>query len=101
MSKVISFINNFKSLHPSAIEECFSYGNCYWFAKILADRFGGIIYYDEVDNHFITKIKDTFYDIMGECTIDSSCTYPWSKYILIEPLNASRVYKYCILKESE
>lgn len=99
MNEVISFINNFKNLNTSIIEDCFSYGNCYWFAKILIDRFGGTLYYDEINNHFFTKIKNTFYDIKGAYIPGSVGIYSWSEYILIEPLNASRIYKNCILKE--
>ena len=42
-------------------------GNCYYFAKILQDRFPeGEIYYDVVWGHFVYKIEGRFYDWTGE-----------------------------------
>ena len=40
-------------------------GNCYYFAIILRDRFDGEIYYDVINGHFLTLIKDKLYDYSG------------------------------------
>ena len=39
--------------------------NCYYFAIILKDRFNGEIYYDVINGHFLTLIKDKLYDYSG------------------------------------
>ena len=36
-------------------------GNCWWFAEILCVRFRGEIWYNPVDNHFVTKIGRHWY----------------------------------------
>lgn len=42
-------------------------GNCYWFAKILSDRFDLPIYYDQVEGHFMVMDYDfNFYDWTGK-----------------------------------
>lgn len=40
-------------------------GNCYYFAIILRERFDGEIYYDVINGHFLTLIKDKLYDYSG------------------------------------
>ena len=66
------------------VEKVFTNGCCYWFAKILADRFeqyNPTIVYDAVSNHFATKIGDKVYDITGDVT-DACETYweDWASY---------------------
>lgn len=39
MNEVEKFIRKFKFLAPSAAEELFLYGDCYYFAIILKERF--------------------------------------------------------------
>ena len=100
MDQVIEFINNFKKgFDKKAIEDCFSFGNCYWFAKILQLRFGGNIYYSPVENHFITRINYNNYDINGEYR-PTEFFYEWDNYQRIEPLDSARVIRDCINKES-
>ena len=41
-------------------------GNCFYFALILSYRFGGKIYYDPVDGHFLTEIDNEFFDYNGK-----------------------------------
>lgn len=60
---VKDFIIDFKEMHPKEIEDVFLHGYYYWFAKILELRFEGTIYYLPIDNHFITKIDNNFYNI--------------------------------------
>ena len=42
-------------------------GNCYWFAKILAERFGMQIYYLPIVGHFVAGFDSDgkFYDYNG------------------------------------
>ena len=66
---VLEFINRrFK-------KDCdFKSGNCYYFAIILCERFkeyNPVIYYDSLEGHFITEIKDIFYDCTGKLEFNS------------------------------
>ena len=48
-------------------------GNCYWFAKILSDRFDLPIYYDQIKGHFMVKDYDNnFYDWTGKITLENN-----------------------------
>ena len=97
---IINFINNFKKMHPTEIEDVFSNGYCYWFATILSERFfKGEIYYLPIANHFITKIDNEFYDISGVYTLNE-IPYKWDTYPEFDYLDYVRVVKYCILKEN-
>ena len=96
--KVLNFFEDFKKEDVNALENTFSYGYCYWFAFILMNRFNGELYYLPIENHFITKINNSFYDIKGLQSAPST-SYKWEDYKLMEPLDASRVEKYCIRKE--
>lgn len=41
-------------------------GNCYYMALIIKDRFpDSKIFYDVIDGHFCTKVKDIYYDWNG------------------------------------
>ena len=96
---VIKFINDFKKIHPTEIEDVFSNGYCYWFAKILSERFyNSKIYYLPIANHFITKIDNEYYDITGVYILNEK-PYEWNKYQEFDYLDYKRVVKYCILKE--
>lgn len=64
--EVEQFIKLFKGEHPKIIEELFSKDNSYWFARILEEKFGGVVYYLPGLKHFITGIDHTYYDIEGE-----------------------------------
>lgn len=51
------------------VVDCFSNGMCYHFMTILRKRFGPFCttpMYDEVMNHFATKIDDRIYDITND-----------------------------------
>lgn len=97
---VKDFIIDFKEMHPKEIEDVFLHGYCYWFAKILELRFEGTIYYLPIDNHFITKIGNNFYDIRGKLNGNqfNPCVN-WEEYQLIDELEVSRIYRDCIRKE--
>lgn len=99
-NQVLDFINSFKEKHPLEIEDVFSNGYCYWFAKILDERFmpKSQIYYLPIRNHFITKIEDKFYDITGEIIPDEE-PYEWTTYKIFDCLEYERIRRDCILKE--
>lgn len=98
---ILEFINNFKRLHPQEIEDCFLCGNCYWFAQILQLRFGGQICYLPIENHFLAKIGERYYDISGEITEFSEKVYLWEEYMWQDELETQRIIKYCILQYGE
>lgn len=101
---VENFINNFKSTYKEEIEDLFSNGYCYYFAKILDDRFyqGGSIMYIPIHNHFCYCIYGTLYDIKGAITDESiiKLAEPWDQYKKHDPLESKRIYRDCILKVS-
>lgn len=94
--KVIQFINNFKGLHRAEIEDTFLHGNCYYFAKILKDRFRGKICYLPIENHFIACINGQFYDIRGKLDYIDEKIYDWSTYKNFDESDYKRVIKNCI-----
>ena len=61
---ILQFIKKFSDFGPQVVD-CFTKGNCYWFARILAIEFMGIIYYDPIVGHFATMIDGVLYDITG------------------------------------
>lgn len=88
-----------KRFHCSEdVTEVFTDGCCYWFAKILYDRFnlyyGATIMYDEVANHFGTKINGCVYDITGDVTFKYEWK-PWSD--VDDALHRSRIIRDCIM----
>lgn len=70
-------------------------GNCYFFALILHDVFGGEIYYDVVNGHFVTKIKNKFYDWTGEVT-DAEVLVKWDKFDKYDKAQKERIIRDCI-----
>lgn len=98
MSSPINFINVFKAYHEREVYDTFMYGCCYWFAIILKERFNGQIYYLPIENHFITKIENDFYDISGKVILTETPIL-WSEFQQFDPAAAARIEHYCILKE--
>lgn len=96
--RVLNFINSFSKFGESVID-CFTCGNCYWFAVILNNRFpNGHIMYDVVANHFGYEIDWQVYDITGNVTHD----YNWKWWDMLQlsydPLVLERIYRDCINK---
>ncbi len=71
-------------------------GNCYYFALILQDRFNGEIFYDVIFGHFITKIKDKFYDYTGEVDLKDRKLIKWKYFGEYDYLQKMRIIKDCI-----
>lgn len=92
-------VENFlKRFHLSEnVDEVFTCGCCYWFAAVLFGRFirdGATIMYDEVANHFGTRIKGKVYDITGDVT-NKYKWVPWES-ITDSSLRAS-IVRDCIM----
>ena len=97
MNEVLKFINKFNRWDQ--VIECFTNGNCYWFAYILVGRFpSGTIVYDEIENHFGCLIDDKVYDITGDVTKCYNWE-TWQEVYLRDPLHGKRILRDCILKE--
>lgn len=93
-----SVANFLKRFHLSKdVDTVFTEGCCYWFAKILHDRYMHTrsveIMYDEVINHFGTKIDGRVYDITGDVT-DSYTWKPWSE--VTDTLLRERIIRDCV-----
>ena len=95
----MDFIIKFKGKYAQALEDTFLFGYCYYFAKMLEERFNGEIYYLPIANHFITKIDNFFYDIKGLIISMEEKPYSWKDYQCLDELEVTRIKKYCILKE--
>ena len=94
MNEVTYFISKF-----SSAKDLFLYGLCYWFSIILHERFGGMIFYLPISNHFITWIDGSFYDASGD--ISDSLPEPpvlWETYAASDPAHAENIRRDCILK---
>lgn len=100
--KVLSFISRFTNDgRYKEVIEVFTCGACYWFAKILYERFklfsgDAEIVYDPIINHFGCRIGDAVYDITGDCTEQ----YNWSEWPMFKDWNwERRIVRDCILFE--
>ncbi len=93
-NEVSNFILRF---HVSKdIDEVFTTGCCFWYAKILEKRFidkHPVIMYDEIEGHFGTKIEETVFDITGDVTNK----YKWTAWDKVDPIRRSRITKDCIM----
>lgn len=101
MDEVIEFI---KRRFPT--DSNWLSGNCYYFAKILQERFGGELYYDLVDGHFLLMLNGRYYDWSGlrrreRCMDDFSRpvsnVVKWEGYEKIDPLHYNRIVRDVIM----
>lgn len=103
MNDVELFIDRFKFSKESSVrkslEYAFTSGNCYYFALILKERFGGQIYYLPIANHFICKIENEYYDITGKASMNESPIL-WTEYMTYDKIASSRIIRDCINFES-
>lgn len=100
MNEVLTFIKRFQN---EGTVKTFTEGCCYWFAKILDERFNSFeyesgIWYNGIDNHFATLIGTHLYDITGDLgdIKDLSGWNNWTYYMYIDELETERIFKYCI-----
>lgn len=93
-TKIIDFITHFSNFGTEVID-CFTKGNCYWFARILQERFSGTIMYNPVDGHFATEIDGDLYDITGRIDKVSG---PWEIFDLfhMDNLQFLRIFRQCV-----
>lgn len=95
MNDIDNFLSRF---HVSQdVNEVFTRGCCYWFAAILFGRFirdGAAIMYDEVANHFGTKINGKVYDITGDVTAQYDWV-PWES--ITDSSLRARIKRDCIM----
>lgn len=91
-NEILKFIERFGSA-----KTLFLFGYCYWFAKILEERFGGIICYMPIMNHFITRIHNKYYDASGEIKPDEQ-VYVWSTFQYKYPTECRSIIAGCINK---
>lgn len=89
------FLERFHSYDK--IDDVFTRGCCYWFAAILFRRFireSAEIVYDQIANHFGTRIKGRVYDITGDVTDN----YHWEPWLGIDDeLLRQRIIRDCIM----
>lgn len=72
-------------------------GNCYYFAKILLDRFpSGAIYYDVVCGHFVYGNNDEYFDYNGKILLSFTHLVKWEDFELYDSLQYERIIKDCI-----
>lgn len=98
--KVINFIDRFTDRGKRhEVIDTFSNGCCYWFATILYERFIDYchcyVVYDQVANHWGTKIDGRVYDITG----DVSDNYNWRDWFVVvseDEALAARLARDCI-----
>ena len=92
---ILDFLGKFKKYGTT--EEAFTNGCCYWFSVILTERFkdkGAEIMYDEINNHFGTRIFNRVYDITGDVTEE----YSWFRWNdLNDDLLKSIITRDCIM----
>lgn len=93
--EILKFIKEFQT--PETIQ-LFTNKCCYWFAQILINRFGGEIWYSDVNCHFyaaihVTPNKRQLFDIEGLC-LDSTAE-PFTNYAISE-----LSYTKCIIRDS-
>lgn len=73
-------------------------GNCYYFAVILKERFGGLIMYDVVNGHFAVYIDGILYDWHGIVIWEDLSYYvEWDKFDDYDSLQKQRIIRDCIL----
>ena len=109
IKEITTFIENFKRRGDrQKIEEFFLNGCCYWFMRILDERFGrqGQFLYDIKNNHFVyyfPQLNDAVFDIRGYLGSareqDADYKY-WDKYVYCDPLHYSRIVDNCVNLET-
>ena len=100
---VLDFIEEFNGKGKwKQVVECFTCGNCFWFAYILNGRFVGQapnveIMYDDIENHFGCRIGTDVYDITGIVTNQYEWE-PWTQMWIKDITHARNIERDCILK---
>ena len=90
---ILQFIKRFSDFGPQVVD-CFTEGNCYWFARILAIEFMGTIYYDPIVGHFATMIDGVMYDITG--VVENTSNFVSREEICKDELLWARLQRDCV-----
>lgn len=92
-AEVLWFINAF-----SGARATFLHGCCYWFGRILQERFGGRLLYCPVEGHFVTEIGSRLYDVTGDVTAAyaDAVRLDWVEMASQEPLQYARIVRDCV-----
>ena len=90
---ILHFIKKFSDFGNQVIE-CFTKGNCFWFATVLAMEFAGEIYYDPIVGHFATMIDGVMYDITG--AVENTSDFVSLKEIRKDELLWARLQRDCV-----
>ena len=98
---ILNFIKHFQN---EGTIKTFTQGCCYWFAKILDERFNfdlpeDGIYYNEIDNHFATVINAVdLYDITGYLgdIRELEGWEHWQEFMYKDSLLTERIFRDCI-----
>ncbi len=95
---ILNFINQFRAFGPG-VEECFTNGMCFHFARILHMRFNDeetYLLYDQIIGHFATEINGRVYDITGDITDDPQYSWEsWHSLRYKDPALAKRIHRDC------
>lgn len=71
-------------------------GNCFYFASILYTRFpNSEIWYDIINNHFVCKIGNEFYDWNG--IYKRNNLIKWDDYAELDKTHFNRIVRDCIM----
>ena len=90
---ILRFIKKFSDFGNQVLE-CFTKGNCFWFAMVLAIEFAGEIYYDPIVGHFATMINGVMYDITG--VVENTDDFISLEEICTDELLCARLQRDCI-----
>ena len=90
---ILRFIKKFSDFGNQVVE-CFTKGNCFWFATVLAMEFDGEIYYDPIVGHFATMINGVLYDITG--AVENTGNFISLKEIRKDELLWARLQRDCV-----
>ena len=90
---ILRFIKKFSDFGNQVVE-CFTKGNCFWFAIILAMEFSGEIYYDPIVGHFATMIDGVMYDITG--AVENTSDFVSLEEIRKDELLWARLQRDCV-----
>ena len=90
---ILRFIKKFSNFGNHVVE-CFTKGNCFWFAMVLAVEFAGEIYYDPIVDHFATMIDGVLYDITG--AVENTSDFVSLEEIRKDELLWARLQRDCV-----
>ena len=90
---ILQFIKKFSDFGNQVVE-CFTKGNCFWFAMVLAMEFAGEIYYDPIVGHFATVMYCVMYDITG--VVENASNFMSLKEIRKDELLWARLQRDCV-----